>query len=98
MGMDNKYLCLPLFIGRSKHKAFEDVKNKVLSKVAGWKMRALSLVGRTTLIKAVATAMPLYSMSTFLLPRGWCEEIDRVLKDFWWGFSAQKKRNFTPKA
>lgn len=60
-------------------------------------MRSLSKAGRTTLIKAVAT-MPLYCMSTFLLPKGWCLEIDRLLKDFWWRFSDQKKRNFTPRA
>lgn len=55
-----KYLGLPLFIGRAKKKAFEEVKAKVLSKVAGWKVKALSQAGRTTLIKAVATSMPLY--------------------------------------
>lgn len=55
----------------------------MLSKVAGWKMRTLSQAGRTTLIKAVATAMPFYCMSTFLLSKGWCGKIDRMLKDFW---------------
>lgn len=96
--LDSKYLGLPLFVGRSKKKAFEEVKAKVLSEVAGWKMHALFLAGRTTLIRAVATSMPLYSVSIFLLPKGWCEDIDRVLKDFWWGFDAHKRQNFTPKA
>lgn len=98
LGMDSKYLGLTLFVGRSKKKAFIDVKEKVLTKIAGWKMRTLSQAGRTTLIKAVATAMPLCCMSTFLLPRGWYEDIDRLLKNFWWGFPAQKSHNFTPKA
>lgn len=93
--LNSKYLGLPMVIGRSKNKAFIDVKNKVMAKVAGWNMRSLSQAGRTTLIKVVATAMPLYNMSTFLLPKGWCEENDRLLKDFWWGFPAQKKFNFT---
>lgn len=35
-------------------------------------------------------------MATFLLPKGWCEKIDRLLKDFRWGFPANKSRNFTP--
>lgn len=35
-------------------------------------------------------------MLTFLLPKGWCEEIDHILKDFWWGFPTQKSRNYTP--
>ncbi|KAB1208753.1 hypothetical protein CJ030_MR6G005862 [Morella rubra] len=98
MDLGSKYLRLPLFIGRSKKRAFEDVKEKVFSKVADWKMRTLSQAEHTTLIKAVATAMPLYCMSTFLLPKCWCLEIDRLLKDFWWGFPSHKKRNFTPRA
>lgn len=35
LGMDNKYLGLPLFIRRSKKKAFKDVKEKKFSKVPG---------------------------------------------------------------
>lgn len=51
-------------------------KAKVLSKVAGWKVKVLSHAGRTMLIRAVDTAMPLFCMSTFMLPKGWSEEID----------------------
>ncbi|KAB1220206.1 hypothetical protein CJ030_MR1G016584 [Morella rubra] len=91
-------ITLSLFIGRSKKKAFDDVKTKVLSMVVRWKMKALSQAGKSVLIRAVATAMPFYGMFTFLLPKGWCKEIDRILKDFWWGFSSVKKRYFTPKA
>lgn len=98
MSLNNKYLVLPLFVGRAKKRAFEDVKAKVLSKVASWKVRALSQAGRTTLIKSIAAAMLLYCMSTCLLPKGRCEEIDKILKDFWWGFSPLKSRNFTTKA
>lgn len=83
MSASDKYLGLPLFVGRSRKKSFEDIKAKVLAKVAGWKGRAVSQAGRTTLIKSVATTMPIYCMSSFLLPRGWCEEIDCILKDFW---------------
>lgn len=50
LALNSKYLGLPLFIGGSKRRAFEDVEDKVLSKVAGWKMGSLSQAGRTTLI------------------------------------------------
>lgn len=98
MSIHSKYLGLPLFMGCSRKKAFEDVKAKVMSMVAGWKVRTLSQAGRATLIKSVAIAMPIYCMSTFLLPNGWCAEIDRTLKDFWWGFPTQKARKCTPRA
>lgn len=85
-------------MGNLEKKSFEEIKDSVLSKVAGWKGRALSQAGRTTLIKTVVTTMPIYCMSTFILPKGWCEEIDRLLKDFWWGFPIQKTRNYMPRA
>lgn len=39
--------------------------------------------------------MPSYSMSTFLLPKGWCTDLDRSFKNFFWGFSSNHK-GFTP--
>lgn len=35
MALNSKYLGRPLFISRSKRRAFKDVKDKVLSKLAG---------------------------------------------------------------
>lgn len=74
--------CPCLLVDRGR-ELFEEVKARVLAKVAGWKVRALSQAGRTTLIKSMATARPIYCMLSFLLPMGWCAEIDRILKDFW---------------
>lgn len=70
----------------------------MLSKIAGWKSKVLSQAGRTTLIKAVATSMPIYHMANYLMPKDWCHEIDRRPKNFCWGFKDDKKRHFTPKS
>lgn len=37
------------------------------------------------LLKAVALVMPIVSMNVFRLPKEVCEEINRVLAQFWWG-------------
>lgn len=74
------------------------VKDRIQSKLAGWKSKALSQVGRTTLIKSVATALPQYYMQSLHFPVGWCSQVDKFLKDFWWGFPSSKNRNYTPKA
>lgn len=74
------------------------MKDKVLSNVKGWKVKVLSQAGHATLIKTMARVMPIYCMSSFLLPKGWCDAIDKILKDFWWGFSTHKVRNFTTPA
>lgn len=51
---------------------------------------------RTTLIQYVAAAIPTFTMSTFLLPKTLCKEIDTLSKNFWWGFQ-KKKKNCSPK-
>ncbi|KAB1224245.1 hypothetical protein CJ030_MR2G005722 [Morella rubra] len=98
MSVHSKYLGLPLFIGRSREKAFKEVKAKILAKVAEWKIRSLSQARRTIQIKSITTAMPIYCISYSLLPKGWCTKIDKILKDFWWGFPTQKPRNYMPRA
>ena len=41
--------------------------------------------GKKVLIKSVAQAIPVYSMSCFKLPRGLCEHINCMILYFWWG-------------
>jgi hypothetical protein len=52
--------------------------DKVLSKIAGWKAKTLSQAGRLILIKSVAAALPSHAMSSFLLPKSLCSELDRI--------------------
>ena len=72
----NKYLGLPSIIGRSKMEEFAEVKERVGKKLARWKEKMLSMGGNEVLIKAVAQAVPTYTMSCFFLPKGLCEEIE----------------------
>ena len=80
-----KYLGLPFIIGRSKTEVFAELKEKVGRKLAGWKGKLLSIEGREILIKAMAQAIPTYTMSCFLIPKGLCEEIEGMIRTFWWG-------------
>jgi hypothetical protein len=80
------YLGLPILFGDAKSAAFQNIIEKVKSKVEGWCAKSLSQVGRLTLIKSVAATIPSYAMSTFLLPKSICSQLDRVFKKFWWGF------------
>jgi hypothetical protein len=64
-----KYLGLPIFIGKSKNKTFQGLKERVTKKLNGWKEKKLSKTGREILIKAVAQAIPSYTMSCFKLPK-----------------------------
>nr|XP_023896368.1 uncharacterized protein LOC112008266 [Quercus suber] len=80
-----KYLGLLSLIGRSKSQVFAILKEKVGHKLAGWKGKLLSMGGKEILIKAVAQAIPTYTMSCFLLPQGLCDDMEIMMKNFWWG-------------
>ena len=84
-----KYLGLPLMVGREKKKAFNSIKDQVSRKIVGWKGKLLSYAGREVLIKAVAQATPTYTMNCFKLPDSLCLELDSLVGGFWWG----KKEN-----
>ena len=87
-----KYLGLPSIIGKSKNEVFVKIKERVGRKLAGWKEKFLSIGGREILIKAVAQAIPLYTMSCFQLPKGLCDDIESMMRKFWWGQHGQESR------
>ena len=59
------------------------MKEKIAKKMFGWKEKMLSIGGREILRKAVAQAIPTYTMSCFLLPKGLCDEIEGMMRRFW---------------
>jgi hypothetical protein len=88
----SKYLGQPTVIGRSKIDTFNYIQDMVWKKLKGWKGKNLSFAGRGTLIKAVAQAIPTYLMSSFLLLRGICDQLDRMISSFWWGNNVDKRK------
>ncbi|MCI36412.1 ribonuclease H protein, partial [Trifolium medium] len=74
----SKYLGMPTQMGRSKRQVFDYIQDRIWKKLTGWKEKHLSFAGRSTLIKAVAQAIPTYIMSCFLLPKNFCYHIERI--------------------
>ena len=87
-----KYLGLPTLIGKSKKQVFAEIKEKVGKKLSGWKEKMLSMGGKEILIKAVAQAVPTYTMGYFLLPKGLCEDLEGMMRNFWWGQRNQETK------
>ena len=85
------YLGMPTDVGHSKNGTFKYLRDRVWEKVKGWMEKLLSASSKEVLIKAVAQAIPVYSMSCFRLPRGLCDSISAIIRQFWWG-SKQGKR------
>ena len=88
-----KYLGLPSFVGRRKRASLAYIKDRIWSKLQGWKEKLLSQVGREVLLKAVVQAILAYSMSCFKLPVTLCHEIEIMIRKFWWGQRGTRRRS-----
>lgn len=74
----------------SQRLEFQGLVEKLKSKLCSWKRRSLSMAGRTTLIKSILQALPSYTMQTFLLPKCITTTMDRIMKNFFWGFNLEE--------
>ncbi|GMJ13498.1 hypothetical protein HRI_005019000 [Hibiscus trionum] len=79
-----KYLGLPSVIGRNKRQAFIGLGERMSSKINNWAIRPLSQGGKEVFIKAVLQAIPVYTMSVFLLPKTLCRRLESILAKYWW--------------
>ena len=70
-------------VGRNKRNSFNDIKEKVGKKLAGWKEKMLSKAGKEILIKAVTQAIPTYTMSCFKIPNSFCDDFTSMIRNFW---------------
>ena len=79
------YLGIPSFWGKTKRAAMGYIKEKILKKFTVLKRSLLSQGSRKVLIKAVACAIPIYTMQCFKVPKKVCDEINADMAGFWWG-------------
>lgn len=90
--VEKKYLGVPESFGRKKKQTLKYIYDNVGNKVAGWHNRFLTPAGKEILLKAVAQAMPVFTMNDFELPVSLCSEIDSILSKFWWGSHNGKRK------
>jgi hypothetical protein len=83
-GDNEKYLGLPVYIGKAKKRIFQYLKGKIWARIQGWKEKILSKAGKEILIKAVVQAIPIFAMSCFDLTKELCDEISSMICKFWW--------------
>ena len=61
MDKDEKYLGNRLSLKRNRHLGFESLTNKIKIRISSWQP-LVSQAGRNTLIKSVASAIPVYNV------------------------------------
>ncbi|KAA3469841.1 reverse transcriptase [Gossypium australe] len=85
-----KYLGLPMMVGRKKAWAFANFKDRFRKRVEGWSLRYLSMGGKEVFIKSVLQATPLYAMQCFLFPKTLCLQLENIMNKFWWANNKMK--------
>ena len=80
-----KYLGLPIVVGKNKRAILNYIKDRVWSKLQGWKEQLLLQAGKEVLLKSIVQAIPTFVMSRFKLPIGLCHDIEMMIRKFWWG-------------
>ncbi|XP_039002873.1 uncharacterized protein LOC120129447 [Hibiscus syriacus] len=86
-----RYLGVLLLHKRVTKKIYDYLIQKARDRLAGWKVKSLSFAGRIMLAKSVLNTLPTYAMQTSYLPKGVCEEIERLTRNFIWGHSDEKR-------
>uniref|UniRef100_A0A453A9D4 Reverse transcriptase zinc-binding domain-containing protein n=1 Tax=Aegilops tauschii subsp. strangulata TaxID=200361 RepID=A0A453A9D4_AEGTS len=88
---NDKYLGLPVHVGKSRRRAFAYVKGAIAGRVYGWKEKLIAKVRKETLVTAVAQVIPTFAMSCFDLTKTLCQELSSLIGTYWW--SQQDKDN-----
>lgn len=74
------------------------ILEKIKKRFVAWKCKTHFLACRTTLVRSVLNSIPLYTMSSFKLPKQICNKIDSHTRRFWWGCSENERHFFASKS
>lgn len=92
MKKNSIYLGNSLILGRNKSKEFARLNDRIQARLEAWQSKLFSKAGKTTLIKVVVQAIPVYTMSTFKVSKGICDDLDAMVRRFWWGTKSSFNR------
>ena len=65
---------------------------KIQNKLAGWKTKPLLRAGKLVLAKTSAAPVVEYYMQCQALPTKVCDTVDKIIRDFLWGSTEEKRR------
>ncbi|KAF0907573.1 hypothetical protein E2562_018380 [Oryza meyeriana var. granulata] len=79
-----KYIGLPLVLGRMRKVDIQRVFDKIVRRIASWRGKNMGPTGRTTLVKSVLTAQPIYLLTVLKITKEALEQIDKQWRRFFW--------------
>jgi hypothetical protein len=69
---------------------FDSLQAELSKRIMQW--NDLSQGGKEIMIKAVAQALPTYIMGVFKLPMSVCDDLSKLIQNFWWGAERGKRK------
>lgn len=71
---------------------FQNMQAKLMKHICIWGDGHLAQAGREVLIKAVTQAIPTYIVGVFKLSFSVCDDLTRMVKNYWWGSEKVKRK------
>ncbi|XP_006601543.1 uncharacterized protein LOC114391576 [Glycine soja] len=79
------YLGIPIGAKSTSSLVWEPLISQYEAKLSKWNQKILSMAGKVTLINSVLTALPIYILSFFKLPRRIALKLVSLQRNFLWG-------------
>nr|GEZ54168.1 RNA-directed DNA polymerase, eukaryota, reverse transcriptase zinc-binding domain protein [Tanacetum cinerariifolium] len=76
----------------SRVKEWNEVVDKVVSRLSKWKMKTLSIRGRLTLLKSVLRSIPIFHMSIYRVPLRVLQQLESIRNSFFSGNDLRSKK------
>jgi hypothetical protein len=90
--LPSKYLGAPLIDKAIWNTSWQELLEKLETKLINWTHRFLTLPGRILLIKSVLSSMPLYLFSVLAAPKGILKKLRTLQRTFLWGGATKEKK------
>lgn len=87
--LPSKYLGAPLIDSTLKHASWNQLIEKIESRLSSWTYKTLNMASRLILIKAVLQSMPLYLFSVLAALKWALKKIKDLQQNFLWGSTGQ---------
>ncbi|XP_042484544.1 uncharacterized protein LOC122064826 [Macadamia integrifolia] len=82
--LPTKYLGVEIFKGRVRGSHLLPLLDKIKSKLAGWKGKLLSMVGRVELVRSVISSIPVHNFAVYWWPDHSIKLVERWMRNFIW--------------
>ena len=83
---------LPTVVGRNKKASLNYIKDRVWGKAAGMEGKNAFSSKQKSFIEGCVQAIPTFAISCFCLPIGLCQDIEMLIRKFWWGQRGDKRK------